>query len=105
MLHLFAILSYYYSLTNLYSNDRREVYFYFKQKMLEAHPEYEKQFEQFEQLTDEVNADFDDVEFWGPYVLIYIVIFNCDTNSISDTLLRFSNDITYLFQTLRISVL
>ena len=52
----------------IFSGDRREVYHYFKAKLLESKPEYRKKFQQFEEITDETTADFDDLEFWAPYV-------------------------------------
>eukprot|EP00026_Physarum_polycephalum_P002264 Phypoly_transcript_02270.p1 GENE.Phypoly_transcript_02270~~Phypoly_transcript_02270.p1 ORF type:complete len:908 (+),score=182.89 Phypoly_transcript_02270:120-2726(+) len=50
-------------------SERREVYFYFKSKLLETKPDYKIRFRQFEEITDETTADFDDEEFWAPYVL------------------------------------
>lgn len=50
-------------------SDRREIYHYFKSKLVEVKPDYLRRFQEFEHITDEITADFDDLEFWTPYIL------------------------------------
>lgn len=52
------------------SEGKKEAYNYFKSKLTEVRPEYAAKFQEFEDSVDEMFVDFDDIKFWGPYVVM-----------------------------------